>query len=104
VRTTLRIEVISTGMLKTLWKRRLKVTKALRIGGIFTSLHQTVAFPKMHEQAQTFLPFNRKLGGIIMRFVAGRLAVGDSCRSTLTLRPNRSLPNHVAKLATQLSA
>ena len=59
--TALRIEIISTGMLKTLWKRRLKVAEMLRIRGVFTSLHQTVAFPKRHEQAQTFLPFDRKI-------------------------------------------
>jgi hypothetical protein len=40
----------STGLLKTLWKRRLKVTERLRIGRAFDSLHQPVASPKLLGQ------------------------------------------------------
>jgi hypothetical protein len=46
----------STGLLKTLWKRRLNVTERLRIGRAFDSLHQPVASPNLLGQTPTFLP------------------------------------------------
>ena len=47
---------LSTGWLKTLWKRRLKVTERLRNGRASDSLHQPVASPNLLGQTPTILP------------------------------------------------